>query len=92
MNNAIFRSGHLQNVVALDDAVLDHVEVVYGPGSSIYGSDALGGVMHFYTKNRAWPGTTASTSAAWRGRDMLQRPAKAAGTCSSTWEERSSPR
>ena len=50
MNNAIFRAGHLQNVMRLDNNMLDKVEVVYGPGSVLYGSDALGGVMHFYSK------------------------------------------
>jgi len=51
MNNAIYRGGHLQNVVTLDNAAMEKVEVVFGPGSVIYGSDALGGVMNFYTKN-----------------------------------------
>lgn len=51
MNNAIYRGGHLQNVITLDNSVLDKVEVVFGPGSVVYGSDALGGVVHFYTKN-----------------------------------------
>jgi len=50
MNNAIYRGGHLQNIITLDNNALDRVEVVYGPGSVIYGSDALGGVMHFHTK------------------------------------------
>jgi len=49
LNNAIFRSGHLQNVISIDPASLERAEVVYGPGSLIYGSDALGGVMHFIT-------------------------------------------
>ena len=51
MNNAIYRGGHLQNVITLDNAIIDRVEVLYGPGSVIYGSDALGGVMSFYTKS-----------------------------------------
>lgn len=51
MNNAIYRGGHLQNVVTLDNASMDKVEILFGPGSTVYGSDALGGVMHFYTKN-----------------------------------------
>ncbi len=50
MNNAIYRSGNLQNVIALDPTVLENVEVIFGPGSIIYGSDALGGVMDFHTK------------------------------------------
>lgn len=50
MNNAIYRGGHLQNVLTLDQANLDRVEVLFGPGSVIYGSDAIGGVMSFQTK------------------------------------------
>ncbi|MDO1449182.1 TonB-dependent receptor [Rhodocytophaga aerolata] len=51
MNNAIYRGGHLQNVITLDNAMLDRIEVIFGPGSVVYGSDALGGVMHFVTKS-----------------------------------------
>ena len=54
MNNLIYRSGHLQNVITIDNAMLNRVEVLYGPSSTIYGSDALGGVMHFYTKNPSY--------------------------------------
>lgn len=50
MNNAIYRGGHLQNVLTLDQANIDRVELVFGPGSVIYGSDAIGGVMSFQTK------------------------------------------
>jgi len=53
MNNAIYRAGHLQNVITIDPNILSRVEVVHGPGSVIYGSDAMGGVMHFYTRNPA---------------------------------------
>jgi hemoglobin/transferrin/lactoferrin receptor protein len=49
MNNAIFRSGNLQNVISVDPFSLRTTEVVYGPGAVIYGSDAIGGVMNFYT-------------------------------------------
>ncbi|AEA45182.1 TonB-dependent receptor plug domain-containing protein [Fluviicola taffensis] len=49
LNNAIYRGGHLQNVLTIDPAALESVEIVYGPGSVVYGSDALGGVMHFHT-------------------------------------------
>ncbi len=50
MNNAIYRGGHLQNVITLDNNALSRLEVLYGPSSTMYGSDALGGVLHFYTK------------------------------------------
>jgi len=49
MNNAIFRSGNLQNVISLDPFSIEQAEVLFGPGSVIYGSDAIGGVMSFYT-------------------------------------------
>ncbi len=49
MNNAIFRSGNLQNIINIDPNALESAEVVFGPGSVIYGSDALGGVMDFHT-------------------------------------------
>ncbi len=49
MNNAIYRSGNLQNVISIDANSLENTEVVLGPGTVIYGSDALGGVMSFST-------------------------------------------
>jgi hemoglobin/transferrin/lactoferrin receptor protein len=50
MNNAIYRGGHLQNSMTTDNSMMERMEVSFGPGSVIYGSDALGGVVHFYTK------------------------------------------
>ena len=50
MNNAIYRNGHLQNSITIDPASLERAEVVFGPGAVIYGSDAIGGVMHFVTQ------------------------------------------
>ena len=51
MNNAIYRSGHLQNLITTDQNMLSRVEIMYGPSSTIYGSDALGGVIHLITKS-----------------------------------------
>lgn len=53
MNNAIYRGGHLQNVISLDPNMIERTEVMFGPGSVMYGSDALGGVMHFYSRTPA---------------------------------------
>ena len=50
MNNAIYRKGHLQSSITIAPNLLDKTEVVFGPSSVIYGSDALGGVIHYYTK------------------------------------------
>ncbi len=51
LNNLIYRSGHLQNAITIDQNTLSRVEVMYGPSSNIYGSDALGGAIHFITKS-----------------------------------------
>ncbi|MFO7940412.1 MAG: TonB-dependent receptor [Bacteroidales bacterium] len=49
MNNAIFRSGNIQNIISIDPNTIARSEVIFGPGSVTYGSDALGGVMDFHT-------------------------------------------
>lgn len=49
INNAIFRSGNLQNVISIDALSVQNAEVIFGPGSILYGSDAIGGVMDFHT-------------------------------------------
>ena len=50
MNNAIFRGGNLQNVISIDPFAIHNTEITLGSGSVVYGSDAIGGVMSFYTK------------------------------------------
>ena len=50
MNNAIFRGGNVQNVISVDPFSIQNTEIILGAGSVIYGSDAIGGVMNFYTK------------------------------------------
>lgn len=49
MNNAIYRSGNIQNAISIDPLSLETAEVIFGPGSLVYGSDAIGGVMDFHT-------------------------------------------
>jgi hemoglobin/transferrin/lactoferrin receptor protein len=51
MNNAIYRTGHLQNSITIDPNNIDRVEIIFGSSSVGYGSDALGGVIHYYTKS-----------------------------------------
>ena len=36
MNNAIFRSGNLQNIISLDPFSIRSTEIIFGPGSVIY--------------------------------------------------------
>ena len=49
MNNAIYRSGHLQNAITIHPNIIERVEIIFGSSSVGYGSDALGGVIHYYT-------------------------------------------
>ena len=57
MNNAIFRSGHLQNILRVDVNSLEQIEVLFGPGTAQHGSDALGGVVHLETVKPQLTGT-----------------------------------
>ena len=50
MNNLIYRAGHLQNMITVDKYMLEKVDVLFGPSSTIYGSDALGGAIYLQTK------------------------------------------
>ena len=50
MNNLIFRAGHLQNVITVDESMLENVGIFYGPTSTLFGSDALGGTVAMTTK------------------------------------------
>ena len=58
MNNLIYRAGHLQDIIKTDVNLLDRVEVLYGPSSTIFGSDALGGVINLSTKKAVFSDIT----------------------------------
>jgi len=64
INNAIFRSGNLQNVISFDANAVEETEVIFGPGSVMYGSDAIGGVMDFHTLR---PGFSSSDKTTFSG-------------------------
>jgi hemoglobin/transferrin/lactoferrin receptor protein len=50
MNNAIYREGNIQNIISIDPSVIERTEIIFGPGATIYGSDAIGGVMDFHSR------------------------------------------
>lgn len=54
MNTAIFRGGNVQNVISIDPLSVEKTEVIMGPGSIIFGSDAIGGVINFFTLTPAF--------------------------------------
>ena len=51
MNNTIYRSGHLQNILSIDKNIIENLSVLHGPSSIFYGSGALGGAIIINTIN-----------------------------------------
>lgn len=68
INNLIYRAGHLQNVITIDPNVVQRADILYGPSSVVYGSDALGGALAFYTKNPEF----AENGTLFKGNAMLR--------------------
>lgn len=69
LNNAFFRNAPNQYMALVDAESLERIEVARGPLSSLYGSDAMGGVVHL----RSWTprfdeGAGVATKAALRAR------------------------
>lgn len=50
MNNLIYRGGHLQNVITVDENMLEKADILFGAASTPYGSDAMGGAINLVTK------------------------------------------
>ncbi len=50
-NMTTFRTGPNQYLAMVDPWLLKGIEVVRGPGSVLYGSDAMGGVFHLLTRD-----------------------------------------
>lgn len=77
MNNAIFRSGNLHNVVLVDPHMIEYAEILLGPGSVIYGSDAMGGVLSFTTfRPRLSTGTHWHTEHSFSARHSTSNQAR----------------
>ena len=64
MNNATYRGGNLQYLNTIDPFAIARIEVVHGPVSTLYGSDALGGVVHILTRE---PHLSNKGRLEWRG-------------------------
>ncbi len=68
-NNSTFREGPIQYWATIDPLFTDHLDVMRGPGSALYGSDAVGGVVNVITKSTdTWSeDTEVGGSAFYRG-------------------------
>ena len=51
LNNSVFRTGPNQYWATIDPLSLSRLEVVKGPGSVLYGTDAIGGAVNAITKS-----------------------------------------
>ena len=63
LNNGIFRLGPNQYFNTIDPGQVNHIEVIRGPQSVLWGSDALGGALNVVTRraDRVLSGTLAGT-------------------------------
>lgn len=68
LNNSTFRDGPNQYWSTIDPLSVDHLEVVRGPASSLYGSDAVGGTVNALSKGGLGldPGFHWNASASYR--------------------------
>lgn len=57
MNNAIYRSGNLQSAILVDPNMVQQAEIHLGANSLLYGSDGLGGVVHYQSFKPAFSDT-----------------------------------
>ena len=66
LNNAVYREGPNQYSATLDLFTVDHLDVVKGPSSVLYGSDAIGGTINALTLSPEmipWPENRDAKSA-----------------------------
>lgn len=74
LNNAVFRDGPNQYWNTVDPLMIDRLEVVKGPSSVLYGSDAVGGTVNVITRGRD-PGSVVEGSESpfdWGGRTFYR--------------------
>ncbi len=68
LNNAFFRNAPSQYIALVDPLNIDQIEAVRGPMSTLYGSDAMGGVIQFLTPDPRFNGDSWEAHADLRTR------------------------
>ncbi|MDX5445730.1 MAG: TonB-dependent receptor [Zoogloeaceae bacterium] len=68
LNDGVYNQAFLGDEGIVDLALIDRVEFIAGPGSSMYGSNAIFGVINVITRSgSSLPGTSVEVSAASNG-------------------------
>ena len=57
-NHSAYRDGPNEYFALIDPQALDHLELVQGPGSVLYGSDAVGGALNLFTRGSTFMNQT----------------------------------
>ena len=60
-NNAVYRDGPNEYFSLIDFDALDTVNVIGGPASVLYGSDAIGGTLNLHTKSSGYEDAATGT-------------------------------
>jgi len=63
LNNAIFRNAPTQYLALISPATVERIEIIRGSPTSLYGSDAVGGVLQVITRTPSFDTPAMS----WRG-------------------------
>ena len=63
LNNAIFRNAPTQYLALVSPATVERIEIIRGSPTSLYGSDAVGGVLQVITRTPSFD----SREISWRG-------------------------
>jgi hemoglobin/transferrin/lactoferrin receptor protein len=63
MNNGTYRDGPGQYLATVDPETIERIEVVRGPASVLYGSDAQGGVVNIITRSHPQDGAASVRTA-----------------------------
>ena len=87
INNAFFRDAPNQYLGLVDAFAMDRVEIVRGASPSLYGADAMGGVVNFLTPNASFEGVNQKLpeTGVEKPRSRSRRPSSATPNIRSSW-------